>query len=241
MDFNYKEHYQKDADQFDYFEERFGATEHDERRLREYVISETDSDISIIIDVGCGSAWVAKHFLKLGKKVISLDISKINPQKALDKYPSSNHFGIVADSYKLPFDDNSFDLIIASEIIEHVINPNDFVNELFRALRPGGKLILSTPYKEKLRYSLCIHCNQKTPINAHLHSFDENILTSLCNSDSLFRNEVKIFGNKYLIFLRTYIFLKYLPFKVWKVVDQFANTLFNKPIHIIVSYIKKPY
>lgn len=241
MDFNYKEHYQTDAKEFDYFEERFGATEHDERRLREFIISEIDFEFNSILDVGCGKAWVAEKFLKRGKKVISLDISKTNPKRALEKYPSTNHFGTVADSFKLPFTENSFDLIIASEIIEHVVNPEGFVNELFRTLKPGGKLLISTPYKEKLRYVLCIHCNKKTPLNAHLHSFDENILTSLCKSEKLTKTEVKIFGNKLLIFLRTYVFMKYLPFRFWKFLDRSANLIFNKPIHIIVKYSKKTY
>jgi hypothetical protein len=38
-DFNYIEHYKKDAAEFDYFEERKGATAHDERRVREFIIS----------------------------------------------------------------------------------------------------------------------------------------------------------------------------------------------------------
>lgn len=241
MEFDYKEHYQTDAEEFDYFEERFGATEHDERRLREYIISQTDFYFENILDVGCGNAWVAKYFLKRNKKVISLDISKTNPKKALEKYPSNYHYGTVADSYKLPFVPNTFDLIIASEIIEHVTNPRYFVNELFRVLKPGGKLIISTPYKEVIRYVLCIHCNKKTPINAHLHSFDEYILSSLCADKDLLKSDFIVFGNKLLIFLRTYVFLKYLPFSIWKLLDRFANIIYNKPIHIIINYIKRPY
>jgi hypothetical protein len=38
-DFNYIDHYKKDAEEFDYFEERKGATAHDERRVREFIIS----------------------------------------------------------------------------------------------------------------------------------------------------------------------------------------------------------
>ena len=241
MHFDYKEHYKIDSKEFDYFEERFGATEHDERRLREYIVSEIELDFESVLDVGCGRAWIADYFLRKGKKVISLDISVTNPKKALEMYPSPNHFGLAADSFKLPFNDKSFDLVIATEIIEHVVDPKLFINELFRTLKPGGKLIISTPYKEILRYVLCIHCNQKTPINAHLHSFNEHKLTSLCEDSNLNKTEVEIFGNKLLIFLRTYIFLKYLPFKVWKGIDRFANLIYNKPIHIIVKYSKKSY
>lgn len=74
--FDYKTHYQTDAVEFDYFEKRIGAAEHEERRVREVIISEISANANLILDVGCGSGWVAKEFLNKNKKVISLDISK---------------------------------------------------------------------------------------------------------------------------------------------------------------------
>ena len=237
--FNYIEHYKADAEKFDYFEKRTGATEHDERRVHEYIISNVPTGVKSILDVGCGSAWVAKNYLKKQINVYSLDISLVNTIKALKEYPVANHFGITADSYNLPFLDNSFDCIIASEIIEHVIYPDRFIKELIRALKPKGELIITTPYKEVIRYSLCIHCNQKTPINAHINSFDENILLNLYKGSNLDSVMWKTFGNKLLIFLRTYVILKFLPFSLWKIKDKFANLIYQKPIHIMVIYKKK--
>ena len=237
--FNYKEHYQTDAVEFDYFEERKGATAHDERRLREYIISKIPKDVNSILDVGCGNGWVAKEFIPKGKKVFSLDISLTNPSKAKQLYQSQNHFGIVADSFHLPFSNESFDCVIASEIIEHVVNPADFIKELFRVVKRGGKLIITTPYKEKLIYYLCIHCNQKTPANAHIHSFDEKKLESLYQEKDLESFWFKTFGNKVLIFLRTYVILQFFPFWLWKMKDWFANFFINKPVHIICVYKKK--
>jgi ubiquinone/menaquinone biosynthesis C-methylase UbiE len=237
--FNYLEHYKIDAKEFDYFEKRNGATEHDERRVHEYIISYVPYKAKSILDVGCGSAWVAKNYLKKQVKVYSLDISLVNPIKALKEYPAGNHFGITADSYKLPFLENSFDCIIASEIIEHIIYPDRFIKELMRVLKPKGEVIITTPYKEVLRYSLCIHCNQKTPINAHINSFDENILINLYKENDLEYVKWQTFGNKLLIFLRTYVILKFLPFSLWKIKDKFANLIYKNPIHIIVTYGKK--
>ena len=148
--FNYIEHYKKDAAEFDYFEERKGATAHDERRVREYVISKVSKNVKSILDVGCGSGWIAKHFTPKGVQVHSLDISVVNPAKALKLYPSDNHRGVVADSFRLPFTDCSFDCVIASEIIEHVVSPADFIKELSRVVKINGELIITTPYKEKI-------------------------------------------------------------------------------------------
>ena len=238
-DFNYIEHYQKDAVEFDYFEEREGATKHDERRVREYIISKVPKDVKSILDVGCGSGWVAEHFAKKGVKVHSLDISVTNPSKAMQLYPSKRHFGIVADSFRLPFADKSFDCVIASEIIEHVVNPAEFIKEVFRIVRKGGRLIITTPYKEKLIYYLCVHCNKKTPVHAHLHSFNEKMLEGYYEGNDLESFKYETFGNKLLIFLRTYILLKFLPFWLWKIKDRIANFIYNNPIHIICIYSKK--
>ena len=238
-DFNYIEHYQKDAVEFDYFEEKKGATAHDERRVREYVISKVPRDANTILDVGCGNGWAAKEFLPKGKKVYSLDISLTNPSKAKELYPSSNHFGLAADSFHLPFTNSSFDCVIASEIIEHVADSKHFVKELFRAVKKGGSLIVTTPYKEKLIYYLCINCNKKTPANSHIHSIDEKKLESLYNESDLNSFKFKTFGNKVLLHLRTYVILQFFPFWLWKLKDKFFNIIINKPAHIICIYKKK--
>ncbi len=234
--FNYIEHYKIDAEEFDYFEERTGASEHDERRVREFILSKVDKDVNSILDVGAGGAWVAKTFAEKNKKIVSLDISKRNVKKAKELVTNPFHFPIVSDSFFLPFIDDSFDLVIASEIIEHVLDPHKFVHELFRVVKPNGKLIITTPYKEKLRYFLCVHCNKKTPLHAHIHSFDEKNLSSYSPKES--KTKWEIFGNKHLIFLRTYILLKFLPFKIWRFIDKIFVKVLKMPVHIIVEYKK---
>lgn len=237
--FDYFTHYKIDATEFDYFEERIGPAKHEERRLREIIISQIQKESKIILDVGCGSGWVAEKLSSRGKKIISLDISKLNPQRAKNHFPDENHHPLVADSFHLPFKNNSLDCVIAAEIIEHVINPKNFINELFRVIKEGGRLIISTPYKEKIKYYLCIHCNKKSPVNAHLHSFDENILRNLYKGEELKHFYFMIFGNKALIYLRTHILLKYLPLILWRLIDWFANKIYKKPLHIICVYEKK--
>jgi len=236
--FNYIDHYKRDALEFDYFEKNKGATSHDERRVHEYIISKVPKDINTILDVGCGKGWVAEYFLPKGVKVHSLDVSPSNPARAMELYPSEDHKGIAADSFRLPFIDDSFDIVIASEIIEHVIDPAEFVKELFRVVKKGGRLLVTTPYKEKLIYYLCVHCNKKTPANAHIHSFDEKKLGSYYRGKYLEKFEYETFGNKLLIFLRTYVLLQFFPFWLWKMKDNFLNLFLRKPIHIICVYNK---
>ncbi len=236
--FNYTAHYNIDAEQFDYFEKHSEVNEHDERRVHEYIISKIEKTSGFVLDVGCGNGWAAEYFTSKKKMITSLDISVANPKKVMKYFPSGFHSALTADSFKLPIKDNSYDCVIASEIIEHVVSPREFVQELYRVVKPGGKLIITTPYKEVLRYCLCIHCNKKTPVHAHIHSFDENILKDLLPVTDKSKFEWETFGNKLLLFLRTYVILKYFPFSIWKLKDKTANIIYNKPAHIIAVYKK---
>jgi 2-polyprenyl-3-methyl-5-hydroxy-6-metoxy-1,4-benzoquinol methylase/DNA-directed RNA polymerase subunit RPC12/RpoP len=237
--FRYIDHYEKDAYTSDYFAKRDPGTEHIERRTREYIAAQVKGNAGRILDVGCGKAWVAQLFCPAGFDVVSMDISIRNTSKALKKFPFDHHSAIVADAFHLPFRKNTFDFIIASEIIEHVHDPKTFILNLFSILKPGGKLIITTPYKEKIQYSLCIHCNKPTPVHAHLHSFDEEILKSLYENCDLQSWKSILFGNKLLIHLRTHILLKHLNFKLWIVIDRMINIIFKVPARILVAGTKK--
>lgn len=239
MTFDYKKHYTLDAEQFDYFETRPPVVAHSERRLSEWILSLVPRTAKSVLDVGCGRAWVAASLCPKGVEVCSMDISPTNVEKALSRYPFPNHKGVVGDGFNLPFEEHTFDCVIASEVVEHVPDPKAFVQSLFRVVKPGGSLILSTPYKEKIRYELCIHCHQLTPVNAHLHSFDEHTLTSLYSGTDLATVEWHTFNNKLLLFLRTYLVLQILPFPLWKAIDIMATLLFNKPVNIVVKYVKQ--
>ncbi len=233
----HREHYTVDAELFDYFEERPAVTEHDERRLQEVILRAFPTSCSSILDVGCGRAWVASRFQHSATTVCSMDISLNNPREALRRFGSENHCALVADAMHLPFADGTLPCIVASEIIEHLPDPAAFVKELLRVLAPGGRLVISTPYKEVLQYVLCIHCNQKTPLHAHIQSFDEHRLRSLV-PDAARLCRWEIFGNKALHRLRCYVFLQYLPHPLWRFVDRFANLLFHRPEHIVVVWKK---
>lgn len=237
--FNYIDHYQKDGQECDYFEERDAGTEHADRRVREYIISQIQKKSGKILDVGCGSAWVARNMCPKNYEVISMDISLENTSGALEKYPFENHSAVVADVFSLPFNDNVFDYIIASEIIEHVIDPAAFVQNLMRILKPGGTLIVTTPYKEKIRYSLCVHCNKTTPLFAHIHSFDEKKLLSLYQESDLKSTVYYTFANKLPVHLRMHFFLKYFNFWWWEKTDQFLNSFYNVPLRILVKWEKR--
>ncbi len=103
-----------------------------------------------ILDVGCGDGLFLDHLAQAlktkGKKnktsLWGVDFSKYKLAKA----KKSGHNVKECDLEKgLPFEDNYFDVIYAAELIEHLYNPDFFLEECYRVLRPGGTVIISTP------------------------------------------------------------------------------------------------
>jgi 2-polyprenyl-3-methyl-5-hydroxy-6-metoxy-1,4-benzoquinol methylase len=237
--FSYIDHYQKDAELFSYNEDKTPAIIKDElSRLRESILEEISDDMSVILDVGCGGGWASKKLVPLGKKVISMDISSNNPIHAVHAVQHKNHAGLIADAFNIPIKDESINCIIASEIIEHVSDPKKFISGLLRLLTSNGKLVITTPYDEKIEYYLCIHCNKPTPKSAHLHSFNEINFIQYLPSDRIICSSKK-FINKYLIKIRSHIILKSIPYKYWKLIDNLFNKLVSKPTRLKVIIKKK--
>ncbi len=234
--FDYIEHYQRDADTYDYFQPyECEATNDEFRRIHQAIAKYVSSTSQIILDVGCGSAWVAKKY-STDSKVVSVDISIKNTSEALRRYSNKNHAAVVADVFNLPFKPESFDTIIASEIIEHLANPALFIQNLLLLLKPDGKLIITTPYNEKIEYQLCVHCNKPTPKHAHLHTFNLENIKLIIPKDKHY--QTLVFGNKYLGRLRTHILLGWMPFDLWRIFDKITNLIFNKPIRFLICITK---
>ncbi len=237
--FNYADHYQKDALTFNYFSKiETRATRSEIKRLHQAIIKKIDANAQLILDAGCGNGWLAQYFLNKNKKIISMDISIENPLKALQSFPGENHAALTADVFHLPLKNNSVDCIVASEIIEHVYDPNLFVKKLVDILKPGGKLIITTPYNEKIEYFLCVHCNLPTPKNAHLHSFNKKNITAILNHVNA-NWKGKLIANKYLIKTRMNVLLDFLPFNLWSFFDSMTNKILHSPTRFIIEIIKK--
>lgn len=100
-----------------------------------------------LLEVGCGAGDFSIYLASCGaSSVISTDFStkaiKIAQSKCVAQASTVNFQ--VADAQKLPFDNNSFDLVISCECLEHVPDPRKALAEMFRVIKPGGRLILTT-------------------------------------------------------------------------------------------------
>lgn len=112
-----------------------------------------------VLDVGCGEGTLALGCAKNNNEVIGLDISKIMVELANSKKGDLPAKFQVGDARYLDFPDNSFDVVICKDVIEH-IPENDLeahLQEVKKVLREGGSYLLYTPSKLLGDLSLGLH------------------------------------------------------------------------------------
>ncbi len=97
------------------------------------------------LEVGCGTAYVSLYFAKRGFKATCLDSSKevlkiaeSNFKKEGLRPGGGKAEFIVGDAGKLPFKDNSFDVVMSFGLLEHFSDPSIAIDEMARVLSPGG-------------------------------------------------------------------------------------------------------
>ena len=97
----------------------------------------------MVLDLGCGLGYGSKILYRTHNFVVSLDISDKALSYARIKYRGPIY--VRGDAQMLPFKNESFDSVVALEIIEHVDNNAQMLKEVFRVLKRKGTLILSAP------------------------------------------------------------------------------------------------
>lgn len=100
-----------------------------------------------ILDMGCGEGYGPHLLSQRAKTVWAIDIDKTTVDKARQKYYRHNLKFSCVSAVKTGFQDNTFDVITAFEIFEHLKNPEELLSEAKRILKPKGSLIVSTPNK----------------------------------------------------------------------------------------------
>lgn len=99
-----------------------------------------------MLDVGCGNGRYLSTMRTLGWKVQGVELSE-NGVRVCRMTNLPVHHGDLASA---GFPDDSFDLVTVRHVIEHIPEPDSFMAELARILKPGGRLVIETPNSEAL-------------------------------------------------------------------------------------------
>lgn len=101
----------------------------------------------VVLDVGCGEGYGTYLLSHYARKIIGLDVDKDIIKHASKKYGNSNCIFRVYDGRRIPYPNETFNVVVSFQVIEHVVDDLNFVLECFRVLKKGGFLFLTTPNK----------------------------------------------------------------------------------------------
>ena len=153
-----------------------------------------------ILDVGCGNGYLANQLFKMGHHVLGIDIAEDGIQIACETYPHLR-FEVRSAYQKLTdLPGMPADVIISSEVIEHLYYPQQFLRNMYVNLIPGGSLILTTPYHGYLKnLALSLfngwdrhHHPQRE--GGHIKFFSETSLSQVLASNGFTRIEFRNVG-----------------------------------------------
>ncbi|HWD74790.1 MAG TPA: class I SAM-dependent methyltransferase, partial [Solirubrobacteraceae bacterium] len=97
-----------------------------------------------VLDLGSGAGDLTGDLQRAAAAVVGVDVAEAALRRARSRHPKLSFLRAEIDG-RLPLEDNSFDVVWSSEVIEHVADTARWMSEVRRVLRPGGRLLLTTP------------------------------------------------------------------------------------------------
>jgi ubiquinone/menaquinone biosynthesis C-methylase UbiE len=134
-----------------------------------------------VLDLGCGDGVLTGTLVAAtgaGGTVVGADVAEAALRRARARHPRLELVRVPVDG-DLPFEDTSFDVVWASEVIEHVADTARWLSEVRRVLVPRGRLALTTPDHGRLRLALGGVERYSEPLGDHLHLYTARSLRTL--------------------------------------------------------------
>ena len=127
---------------------------------------------AVVLEAGCGEGYGADLLAGTARRVLGLDYDVTTVAHVRDRYPrvAVARANLVA----LPVPDAAVDVVVSLQVIEHLWEQERFLDECRRVLRPGGRLLVSTPNR------ITFSPGRDTPLNPfHTRELDPSELAGL--------------------------------------------------------------
>jgi ubiquinone/menaquinone biosynthesis C-methylase UbiE len=142
------------------------------------------------LDSGCGTGEFTALLGQAGARPIGVDVARAALDRARARHPGLD-FRLVPIDGPLPFEDSAFDLVWASEVIEHVADTARWLSEVRRVLAPRGRLLVTTPSHGRVRVALGGIERYSEPLGDHLHLYTKRSLSELLDEFGFGQIEIK--------------------------------------------------
>jgi 2-polyprenyl-3-methyl-5-hydroxy-6-metoxy-1,4-benzoquinol methylase len=108
--------------------------------------------VRTVCDLGCGNGHLCGRLAALGYQVTGVDASESGIRIAHGEYQGVRFVEALIDrDLKTRLSAAEFDLVISSDVIEHMYRPSDLLEAAFSLLKPGGQILIGTPYHGYLK------------------------------------------------------------------------------------------
>ena len=144
-----------------------------------------------VLDIGCGAGLLSNDCAKEGHLVTGIDLSPSSLALAEKESKNSKTRFIKANAEALPFEDASFDVVCAMDLLEHVESPGLVIKEAARVLKPGGLFFFHTFNRNFLSYIIIIKgvdwFVKNAPKNMHVYPLfiKPKELKAFCKAENL--------------------------------------------------------
>jgi ubiquinone/menaquinone biosynthesis C-methylase UbiE len=161
------------------------------------VLSMIENNPTNVLDVGCASGWFLSNLKKKYPNSKCVGVDKYKDAIVYGNKKYKNLKLVYADAHKLPFKSKTFDLVICTEVLEHVEDPKTVVREIERVLVKKGSAVVEMDSGNILfRAAWYWWTNIRRGVwrDSHIHAFNSTKLEKLLKSSKLNIEEKKTFN-----------------------------------------------
>lgn len=133
---------------------------------------------SAVLDLGCGTGEFTQYLAELGYDAVGIDLSENAIAVARQRYPQRTFLCGMPEDHEAELI-GRFAAVWTTEVIEHIMDVYGFLRAAHRALRPGGLLVLTTPYHGLIKnwlISMRGYARHYNPFGGHIRFFDRQNL-----------------------------------------------------------------